>query len=331
MRVRSNGAPHGWLLAGSLGEDGIVVAMEASVASLMAWAGSRHGLFRLEDARRLGVTDRQVERLVGAGRAERVAPATYRVVGAPVTPEQALLAFVWSRGPDGLASHRSAAWLWRLATYRAGPPEVLLPIGRSQRGTVGRVHLTRLLPPEHRSAVEGIPVTSTARTLFDLAAVDRPRRVEVALDDALARKLCTLRQVNMALFALARRGRSGVGTMRQLLAERGEGEVVPASQLEARFRHLLRQVDLPMPDFEVDLGDESWIGRVDVVWREARLVVELDGRRWHDGRLALERDSARDNRLMAQGWRVLRFTWDDVVNRPREVVATIRRALGLLA
>jgi very-short-patch-repair endonuclease len=190
------------------------------------------------------------------------------------------------------------------------------------------VHLTRVLPAEHRRAVVGIPVTSPARTLFDLAALDRPERVEVALDDALVRRLCTLRQVNMALFALAGRGRSGVGTMRRLLADRGEGEVVPASKLEARFRRLVREHRLPMPTFEADLGDEAWIGRVDAVWRDALLVVELDGRRWHDGRLALERDRARDNRLMAQGWRVLRFTWDDLARRPLEAVATVLRALG---
>jgi hypothetical protein len=305
--------------------------MASPIPDLLAFATQHHGLFRRDDARRLGVSDQQVRWLLGGGRAHRVAPGTYRVAGAPATLEQALLAHVWSRAPDGLASHRSAAWLWQLPTYRAGPPEVLLPLGRSQRSTVGRVHLTRVLPPEHRTMVRGIPVNSVARTLFDLAAIDRPGRVEVALDDALARNLCTLRKVNMALFALARRGRSGVGTMRRLLADRGEGEVVPASQLEARFRRLARDADLPMPTFEVDLGDEAWIGRVDAVYREARLVVELDGRRWHDGRIALERDRMRDNRLMAQGWRVLRFTWDDVVRRPHEVVATIRRALGLPA
>lgn len=302
--------------------------MAPPLTDLMTFAGQHHGLFRRADARRLGVSDQQLRWLLDGGRAVRLAPGTYRVVGAPVTPQQALLAFVWSRGPDALASHRSAAWLWRLPTYRGGSPEVLVPIGRSQRSAVGRVHLTRVLPAEHRRMVDGIAVTSAARTLFDLAALDRPERVEVALDDALVRRLCTLRQVNMALFALAGRGRSGVGTMRRLLADRGEGEVVPASKLEARFRRLVREHGLPMPTFEVDLGDEAWIGRVDAVWRDALLVVELDGRRWHDGRLALERDRARDNRLMAQGWRVLRFTWDDLARRPLEAVATVLRAHG---
>lgn len=267
--------------------------------------------------------------MVRRGWCERVATSTYRIAGAPFTAYQEVLGLVWGRGPGAMASHRAAARLWGLPGYARARPELLVPHGSEQRSGAARVHVSRVLPAAHRAEVRGVPVTTAARTLFDLAGVDHLDRVEEALDQALVRKLCSLRQVNQVLFVLGRRGRAGTTGIRQLLADRGEGEVVPASVLERRFRRLVRASgEVPVPRFEVDLGAEDWIGRVDCVWQEQRLVVELDGRRWHDGRRALERDRARDNRLVGGGWRVLRFTWDDLKHRPADVMTTIRRALN---
>jgi len=170
-------------------------------------------------------------------------------------------------------------------------------------------------------------VTTVSRTLFDLAGVEPKGRVEIALDDALARKLCTLRQVNQVFFALARRGRRGTAAMRELLEERGEGYVPPASALERLARKVFEEHGLEMPDFELNLGDDDWIGRVDCVWRSSRLVVELDSESYHGSRSARDADRKRDNRLMATGWRVLRVTWEDLKERPAETVAQIKAAL----
>jgi very-short-patch-repair endonuclease len=70
---------------------------------------------------------------------------------------------------------------------------------------------------------------------------------------------------------------------------------------------------------------------VDCVWREARLIVELDGERYHGSRSRRQADRERDNRLMAAGWRVIRITWDDLKNRPVHVVGQIRTALSSAA
>ena len=115
--------------------------------------------------------------------------------------------------------------------------------------------------------------------------------------------------------------------MRTLLEERGEGYIPPASELERLGRRLFAEDGLPTPEFEVHLGDGDLIGRVDCYWRSALLVVELDGGRFHDGLSSRDADRRRDNRLMAAGWRVLRFTWDDLVNRPVVTIRTIRAAL----
>jgi very-short-patch-repair endonuclease len=107
--------------------------------------------------------------------------------------------------------------------------------------------------------------------------------------------------------------------------ERNPDFVAPESELEALFLELVEGYGLAVPERQVDLGDgDSWIGRVDFLFRGARLVVEVDGAEFHDGLADRRRDAERDERLEAAGWTVLRFRWDDVVNRPAAVAHAIR-------
>jgi very-short-patch-repair endonuclease len=90
---------------------------------------------------------------------------------------------------------------------------------------------------------------------------------------------------------------------------------------------VLRSWNLPEPVRQVDVGGSDWIGRVDFSYPHARLLIELDGRRYHSTALDLESDRLRDNRLMAEGWRVMRVTWAQLEDAPERAVALIRRAL----
>jgi hypothetical protein len=166
--------------------------------------------------------------------------------------------------------------------------------------------------------------------VFDLAGIQRPEATERVLDHVVQTHLCTVEDLHAVFFALARQGRRGTAVMRELLEGRGEGYVPPASELERRARALFQEAGLPVPAFEVEVGGADWIGRVDCLGRAERVVVELDGRRHHGGVVARAADRRRDNALAAAGWRVLRITWDDVVDRPEEVLAWLRRALGHL-
>jgi REase_MTES_1575/Transcriptional regulator, AbiEi antitoxin len=302
--------------------------VEPIYAGLASFAASHHGLFRQSDASDHQITRSQLRRLVEQGWCTSISHGLYCVAAAPRTGRQAILAEVWAHEPGAVASHRAAAHLEALVGYRNPRPEVTLHRGRNQRRNQ-RVHTSLLLPEAHLTVIDGIPTTRVARTLFDLAGVEPAGRVEVALDDALSRKLCTLRQINQVFFALARRGRRGTASMRALLEARGEGYVPPASELERRARRLFVERGLPMPSFEVHLGDQELIGRVDCTWKAERLVVELDGRQYHGSVSAREADRLRDNRLMAAGWRVIRITWDDLRDRPDEIVDQIRAALAL--
>jgi very-short-patch-repair endonuclease len=89
---------------------------------------------------------------------------------------------------------------------------------------------------------------------------------------------------------------------------------------------------VPLPEAQVALSDHrGWIGTVDFAWRDQRLVVETDGREFHDSLTDRENDERRDRELEAVGWTVLRFNWNDVTKRPTSVVRTVMRALAIAA
>ena len=96
--------------------------------------------------------------------------------------------------------------------------------------------------------------------------------------------------------------------------------------LAAKYRDLCLAHGLPDGDVEVHAGDDRWIGRVDVFYRDARLLVELDSRRWHNTRDGFESDRRRTNDLVLAGWRVLRITWRMIHDHPERVVAMIAQA-----
>jgi hypothetical protein len=291
----------------------------------------QHGVFSVAQARRAGFSRSAIRHRRDEGIWISVAPRVLRVRGTPITPRSTLMAAVLSSGDDTVVSHESAAALFGLPGFALLPPHVtVLRRPRDVPGTT--VHQTFCLPPHHRAVVAGIPVTSLARVLFDLAGHLDPRRAARVLDLALGQRRVTLPPIDRVLADLAERGRDGTALVRELLDARREGYVAPESELEARFVELVAGTELPRPDAQVDLGDaEGWIGRVDFLWRTARLVVELDGAAYHGGLLDQEADRARDQRLTDAGWTVKRLTWDDVVRQPSRTVGELRDALQLAA
>ena len=268
--------------------------------------------------------------LIDEGWCLRIERELYRVAAAPTTHHQAVLAAVWARPAGAVASHRAAAYIWALLGFRRPALDVSVPFGFTQP-TGGRVRTSLWLPSQHVTTRDSIPVTRVARTLFDLAGVEPQERVKAIVDDALARGICSQGQLQSVFFALARRGRRGTAAMRELLEDMGPGYVAPASLLESVARSVFIDKGVPLPQFEVHLGDDELIGRVDCTWTDARLVVELDSQRFHGSPGARERDRQRDNRLVAAGWRVIRVTWDDLRDRPDEVATQILAALARAA
>jgi very-short-patch-repair endonuclease len=147
------------------------------------------------------------------------------------------------------------------------------------------------------------------------------REVERALAEAEVRRLLRRHEV---ITALARAGRHrGTAALRKLLAA-DRAPALTRSEAEERLLALIRSAQVPLPDVNVRLGRHE----VDFLWREEGLVVEADGFGFHSSRLAFERDRSRDAELQAQGWRVIRVTWRQIVHQPEVVVARIAAALA---
>ena len=171
-------------------------------------------------------------------------------------------------------------------------------------------------------------MTNPIRTLIDLGAVVGRETVELALDDALRRRLTSLKMLLGRLDDLGGKGRRGAGVLRSLLKERDPKDAASESVLESRLLGLLRRAGLPKPITQYEVRAKArLLGRVDFAYPDARVAIEADGYRYHSGRAAWQRDLRRRNTLTSRGWRVIHVTWSDVVGGGEEVVSEIRRAL----
>jgi hypothetical protein len=301
--------------------------------AIMEIAETQHGVLTFQQALACGLSEGQIRRQLEAGRWVAVGRGVYRISGCPITWEQRLAGLTFAAGPAAAASHRSAAALLGIPGFeRRGNVEVTTPRARRHRTEGQVVHRWRPFPAHHLTVIEGIVTTRVPRTLCDLAGVLHPRRTERAIDNCLAMGIATPGTLQAAHSDLASRGRKGTALLRLLLADRCDGYIAPASELEARFRDLTRDAGLPDSVRQLDAGDdEAWIGRVDVAYPTARLLIELDSRRHHSSKLDRQADAERDRSLRRGGWQVVRFTWEDLLERPQWVVSELRRLLGMTA
>ena len=248
----------------------------------------------------------------------------YRIAAWKPAWVQLLHAACLAAGADAVASHRSAAALWRLDGVTPDAIELLLPANNGYRRHT--VHRTSDLAAVDVTTVDGIPTTTLARTLVDVGAVIEDEVLERALESALRQGL-SLGRLRWRLDALSGRGRPGPAALRRVLARRPEGGAATESELETRFMQLLRGGGLPEPRRQYEVRDASgFVARVDFAYPGRRLAVELDGFGPHADRF--QHDRTRQNRLVLLGWTVLRFTWSDVVERPTYVVAALATALA---
>ena len=284
------------------------------------------GLARRRDVLRTGLSRRGLDRLVRQGRLRPLTPHLFTDVEQPAPDEQLRALAV---GLQGTVSHDSAALLWGLELV-THPDRLTVTVerDRSRASRAGaRVH-RRDLPRDDRVHRDGLWLTTPLRTVLDLCrSLPLAEAVAVA-DSALRRRLITVEELVGALAVLPPAvGRLRVAAVVRLVDPRSE------SVLESLCRVLLHLAGLPAPDTQwvVRRSDGRWIGRVDFAWPAARLVVETDGFAFHADRASYRADRRRGNALVLDGWRVLRFSWEDVVHHPEGVIAEVRTALAPLA
>ena len=287
----------------------------------------QHSVLARRQARALGATPAARRHRACGPDWECVTPAVLRLRGSPRSEEQRIMAAVLDAGHAAVLSHHSAAAWWGLPGFDLEELHVTRSRGRSGHPSrLARLHEVRLLPPHHVTVLRSIPLTTPARTVFDLAGVVHPKRVERAIENAWSDHLVDGRVLASILDDLAARGRRGVNVMRSILSERGPDYVPPASGLEGRFRDLLRRAGLPTMDRQVDVGGTQWLGRVDFIDREQRLIVQIDSERHHGSLIDKRADDAQTAAMEAAGFRVRRFTDTEVWYHGDRVVAELRKA-----
>lgn len=289
-------------------------AVRAALVSRVAdaqWGAISH--LQLRDC---GVDKRATSRWVASGRLHPRYHGVYAVGRAKLSIEGELAAAVLAAGPGAALSHATAAWWWGLIDEEPRVIELSVPVRRRVRGL--RLHRPRHLEvTRHRR----LPVTPVIQTLLDLAAATTSvKRVRRALAEAEFHGLVDLDDVRQALG----RGRPGSAMLRKALDIHQPELARTRSRLERKFLALCEQAGLPTPEVNVMLCGYE----VDALFREQRVVVELDGGQGHHTRAQLHRDHERDLVLRTNGYLVLRYTWQQVTRRPDEVAKDLCRALS---
>jgi very-short-patch-repair endonuclease len=267
-----------------------------------------------------------VERALRSGRLHRLYRGVYAVGHSHLGREGRRLAAVLACGEGAALSHRSAASHWGLLDTQSAFIDVTAR--RSREGVRGiRLHTARSLAPQDTTTHEGIPITSVARTLLDLAVTVRPDRLERALAQAERLQLYDYTAISDVLSRS--NGHRGRAALTRATAQEPK---LTRNDLEAIFLALVRQAGLPEPQTNLPLTALDHLRQVpDFYWPTYRLVVETDGWDTHRAKAAFKRDRRKDAALVAAGWRVMRFTYEDLTTDQTTVVQRLRAAAAQAA
>lgn len=270
---------------------------------------------------------------VEAGRWLAVHDGVFRMAGAPVTWRSELMAACWAGGSRALASHRSAGALWALPTGRTDITELTCPRWRRARHDRLIVHESLAIDDVDRAEVDGIPCTSVARTLFDLARKRSPVMLDANIDTAIRRELVTLDELRTTSARLATKGRPGGRRFRQVIEARSDVAALPESVPERMLADMLVRQGLPAPQHQFVIRDAAggFVARVDLAYPEWMVVIEYDSVEYHTGTTAHIRDSARRDAIGDLGYAVLTATSADLKDRGARVAGSIRRRRSLAA
>lgn len=224
-------------------------------------------------------------------------------------------------GGDGaVLSHTSAAAKWRLLAPPTFPIHVTVTGDRGRNQPRISAHRMRLAPTEV-AVVDGLRVTTPARAIVDVAATTSPRALREIVERAQDLRRFRPNAIRECLASRPRR--PGVRCLRDLLRLMEPDADGARSYLEQLFSRIIRVAGLPRPEVNVTVRG----GRRDFVWPDHRLVVEVDGYRWHSSRAAMRRDRYRDRELTAAGWRAVRFTYEDVAFDAAQVAGELAALL----
>ncbi len=287
---------------------------------LWTMAARNGGVFSYADARRAGLTPRQIRYRQTSGLWVAIFAGVYRFAATPETESVRAAGALRLCGSTALFARRSAGELWQLDRVRAVRPELVVPYERHPRAVGLVVMRSKRLGESDRASRQGLPVTAIERTIIDLAAVLNDEDLECALHSAWRQGLTNSDRIVRRLTRLDGPGRAGAGRLRRLLRQLSTDTPLE-SPLEVKVARLLRTAGIAEPIAQFPIG---WY-RADFAWPDAKLVLECDGRQYHRD---FDADRARWSAIAGAGWRVIFLTWKEATREGAAVVTRVRTALN---
>ncbi len=285
--------------------------MRPNAANVAQIAARQYGRVTCAQLLAAGLDRSQIKRWVADGRLRREHTGVYALGHPDGSPLGTAMSAVLAAGSGAVLSHASAGRLLRIVTWAAGPPEVTIGADQGRRRPGIRIHRSRLEPGDV-GVLRGVPITTVARVLVDLAPRLEPAELTRACHEAWVRHGVAPDDVERCIARNPRK--PGIAKLRRAL-----GGDVTLSALEDGFLRLVADHGLPAPRTNVDVAGD----KVDCHWPERDLTVELVSFRFHATRRAFEADVARRRRSSH-----LAFTYGDVFERGAATAALLRRRLA---
>jgi hypothetical protein len=287
-------------------------------------ASRQASAFSREQALAAGATDPMIARRLRSGRWTRTHPGVYVLTGSSPSWIQDVWCAWLAAGPAATVTHESALRLHGVERTAHRPITLTVRHGSHARVAGAIVHQIDDLAPAHVTSMNGLPVSRVARALVEVAATVGERRLGDMVDDVVWARRASLLRVSACLRQVARPGKPGIAKLARVLDARSDGPVPAGSDLERSMFGALAVGGLPVPARQTPLPGRGLAeGLVDASYSDARVILEADGRRWHTRIRDLAKDHVRDAEAARVGWETLRFVYEQIVEEPEEVCATV--------
>lgn len=275
----------------------------------------------LED---LGLSEEQIRHRIRLGRLVPIHPGIYAVGPAPLDDAGRFRAAVLAGGEGALLTGPAACSWWAMLEGATGPVNVITATHRRHRPGV-RFHRAAVAPDE-ATVRGGVPVVCPSRAILDLSAAVRGRPLERALNEARVHRL----PERPSLRDLIERypGRPGIPAAREALALFEGGRTPTRSEMEEMLLDLIDRYGLPRPQLNRPVSTPAGTYRVDCIWPDRRVIIEIDAWGTHSSRRSMIEDRRRDRALRIAGWHPSRIVWEDFADEDR-LAAEVARLLGL--
>lgn len=285
-------------------------------------ARRQHAVVRRGQLLAVGMGRRAIAGRLQRGQLHEVHRGVYVVGVRRISSKGRWMAAVLACGEGAVLSHRSAARLWRLLPSAAETVDVTSARRQARRQGIACHRLP--LHDDEWVVEDEIPVTSRFRTIFDLAARVSMRELERAFHEAEARQMTD--RVSLPMLLERYPGRRGSRNLRALLGSKAP-VMITRNDFEEAFLALVDAHGLPRPRMNAALAIRGRFIEIDAFWEAQRFAVELDSRSIHGTTKLFESDRHRDRILVAEGFRTMRITWQQLQEEPHEIANDLKAAL----